>query len=65
MPERLPGSSRTEHGFNLVELLVSMVVIGILLAIAVPDFQASRERAYRSAIRADLHHTTLDVEAWA
>ncbi len=42
-----------------------MVVIGILLAIAVPDFQASRERAYRSAIPAALHHATLDVEAWA
>jgi prepilin-type N-terminal cleavage/methylation domain-containing protein len=65
VPGRLPGSSRTEHGFTLVELLVSMVVIGILLAIAVPEFQASRERAYRSAIGADLHHATLDVEAWA
>ena len=45
---------RDRKGFTLIELLIVIVVIGILAAIAIPKFSATRERAFRSAMMSDL-----------
>ena len=41
-------------GFTLIELLIVVVIIGILAAIAIPKFGATREKAFRSAMLSDL-----------
>ncbi|MGK7312106.1 MAG: prepilin-type N-terminal cleavage/methylation domain-containing protein [Candidatus Longimicrobiales bacterium M2_2A_002] len=42
------------RGFTLIEILIVVVVIGILAAIALPKFGATREATYYSTLRSDL-----------
>jgi type IV pilus assembly protein PilA len=55
MRNRLP----TDHGFTLVELLVTIVVVGLLAAIAIPRFMDQRVRAWESAAQNALHGAVL------
>ncbi len=55
---------RDNKGFTLIELLIVVVIIGILAAIAIPKFSATREKAYFAAMKSDLKNLASQMEIY-
>src|SRR5207302_11440493 len=52
------------NGFTLIEMLLTMIVVGLLAAVSVPRYRAVRERAYMATMEADLHSLRLAEEMY-
>ncbi len=58
----MPASTR--RGFTLIELLIVVVIIGILAAIAIPKFAATKDKAKLATVKTDLKNIMTAQEAY-
>ena len=51
-------------GFTLIELLIVVVIIGLLAAIAIPKFAATKDKAHMASMRGDLRNLATAQESY-
>ena len=62
MLQKLRGNN--QKGFTLIELMIVIAIIGILAAIAIPNFLSYRQKGYVASMKADCNSVRLAEEAY-
>ena len=56
--------AKNRKGFTLIELLMVVVIIGILAAIAIPKFAATKDKSKMAAVKSDIRNIITAQEAY-
>ena len=64
MLDKFRNRRSNQKGFTLIELLIVVAIIGILAAIAIPQFASYRQKAFNSAAQSDLRTVRTACEAF-
>lgn len=65
LPSSAPSRHRAARGFSLLEIMIAVVIIGLLLAIAIPAFTRIRQRSLNTRFVSDLRTFTQAFESYA
>ena len=64
MLDKFRNRRSNQKGFTLIELLIVVAIIGILAAIAIPQFASYRQKAFNSASQSDLKTVRTSLEGF-